>query len=361
MAAIIPKLTSNTSWDGMTLTSQFLYDSGKYSKYSGQQYLYKLFDKQKEENIYGWDERSVHRSSTMYGIELETTHKDGYSDSVYFRMNMNLTKPVAVSKFELTISNIMEVEDEYEYKNPAAITISFITEKNNRYNGSLLFSPNESEGGSKQLDTTTSTRYDSNIGGLVNYDKSEKIKSIEITIQVSAKTQNKPCFVSIQEIQIYDDTPDNGITSTFYINSSAENVLNKSLTEIKSVKYQVWEPFDILHPTLTVRRDDALLDCNYVYIPKFNRYYFATIQVQKGNEMIVSCDIDPLESWKTRGLLDLSVPVIRQENKYNMYITDSKMPFMAKGEKQIVKISGGDNPFLESSQDTGEHFLLNSL
>ncbi len=155
--------------------------------------------------------------------------------------------------------------------------------------------------------------------------------------------------------------PDKGITSTFYINSSAENVLNKSLTEIKSVKYQVWEPFDILHPTLTVRRDDALLDCNYVYIPKFNRYYFATIQVQKGNEMIVSCDIDPLESWKTRGLLDLSVPVIRQENKYNMYITDSKMPFLAKGEKQIVKITGGDNPFLESSQDTGEHFLLNSL
>ena len=155
--------------------------------------------------------------------------------------------------------------------------------------------------------------------------------------------------------------PDKGINSTFYINSSAENVLNKSLTEIKSVKYQVWEPFDILHPTLTVRRDDALLDCNYVYIPKFNRYYFATIQVQKGNEMIVSCDIDPLESWKTRGLLDLSVPVIRQENKYNMYITDSKMPFLAKGEKQIVKITGGDNPFLESSQDTGEHFLLNSL
>ena len=361
MAAIIPKLTSNTSWDGMTLTSQFLYDGGKYSQYSGQEYLYKLFDKRKTDNLSGRNEEMVHRYSTMYGIELETTHKDGYDDSVYFRMNMNLTKPVALIKLEMTIPNITRIEKEYEYKNPYSATISFITEKNHNYSTSLNFTPNESNGGTKQLDTAKATRYDSNIGGKVNYDKSEKIKSIEITIQVSAKTQNKPCFVSIQEIQIYDGTPDNGITSTFYINSSAENVLNKSLTEIKSVKYQVWEPFDILHPTLTVRRDNDLLDCNYVYIPKFNRYYFATVQVQKGNEMIVSCDIDPLESWKTRGLLDLSVPVIRQENKYNMYITDSKMPFLAKGEKQIVKITGGDNPFLESSQDTGEHFLLNSL
>ena len=361
MAAIIPKMTSNTSWDGMTLTSQFLYDQGKYSQWSGQEYLYKLFDKRKTDNLYGRNEEMVHRNSTMYGIELETTHKEGSSDSLHFRINMNLTKPVALIKLEMTIPNITRIESEYEYKNQYDVLVSFITEKNNTYSGLLSLEPNPSDGGTKQLDTAKATRYDSNVGGKVNYDKSEKIKSIDITIRAWADTQNKPCFVSIQEIQIYDGTPDNGITSTFYINSSAENVLNKSLTEIKSVKYQVWEPFDILHPTLTVRRDDALLDCNYVYIPKFNRYYFATIQVQKGNEMIVSCDIDPLESWKTRGLLDLSVPVIRQENKYNMYITDSKMPFLAKGEKQIVKITGGDNPFLESSQDTGEHFLLNSL
>ena len=221
MAAIIPKLTSNTSWDGMTLTSQFLYDQGKYSQYSGHEFLYKLFDKRKENELYGRDERMVHRASTRFGIELETTHKEGYNDSVNFRMNMNLTKPVAVSKFELTIPNIMEVEEVYEYKNPDSVNISFITEKNNRYNGSLSFAPNISEGGTKQLDTTTTTRYDANVGGLVNYDKSEKIKSIEITIQVSAKTQNKPCFVSIQEIQIYDETHENGINSTFFVNSSA--------------------------------------------------------------------------------------------------------------------------------------------
>lgn len=361
MAAIIPKLTSNTSWDGMTLTSQFLYDSGKYSQYSGQEFLYKLFDKRKTDNLNGRDESMVHRISTMYGIELETTHKEGYDDSVYFRMNMNITKPVAVSKFELTIPNITRIENKYEYKNPEAINISFITEKNNRYSGALLFTTNPSEGGTKQLDTTTTTRYDSNVGGLVNYDKSEKIKSIEITIQVSAKTQNKTCFVSIQEIQIYDDTPDNGITSTFFVNSSAENVLNKSLTEIKAVKYQVWEPFDILNPTIIVKRDDALLACNYVYIPKFGRYYFAKVRVEKGNQMVVECNVDPLESWKDKGLMSIRLPIVRQQNKFNMYITDNRVPFLSKGEKQIMKISGGDNPFLTSSQDTGEHFLLNSL
>ena len=192
MAAIIPKLTSNTSWDGMTLTSQFLYDQGKYSQWSGQQYLYKLFDKNKENELYGWDEESVHESSTFSGIELETTHKEGFNDSVNLRMNMNLTKPVAVSKFELTIPNIEMIENEYEYKNPDSVNISFITEKNKRYNSSILFTPTSSEGGTKQLDTTKATTYDAEIGGLVNYNKNEKIKSIEITIQVSAKTQNIP-------------------------------------------------------------------------------------------------------------------------------------------------------------------------
>lgn len=361
MAAIIPKLTSNTSWEGITLTSQFLYDQGKYSQYSRQEDLYKLFDKNKKTDLYGLDERMVHRASTRFGIELETTHKEGYSDSVNFRMNMNLTNPMVISKFELTIPNIMEVEEQYEYKNPDSVNISFITEKNNRYNGSLLFIPTTSEGGTKQLDTTTTTRYDSNIGGLVNYDKNEKIKSIEITIQVSAKTQNIPCFVSIQEIQIYDDRPDTGMDATFYTNTSAENVLNKSLNEIKSVKYQVYEPFNILHPVLILKRDDALLNCNYVYIPKFERYYFATIEIQKGNQMIASCDVDALESWKNKGLMNLQLPIVRQEHKYNMYLTDNKLPFLSKGEKQILRISGGDNPFLASSQDTGEHFLLNSL
>lgn len=219
------------------------------------------------------------------------------------------------------------------------------------------------ENESKNYFIDENTEIDNNGNYMINVDEKE-YNSIVCTFYFNLSNVPVGSYVIASAVILFADVPvqpDNGINSTFYINSSAENVLNKSLTEIKSVKYQVWEPFDILHPTLTVRRDDALLDCNYVYIPKFNRYYFATIQVQKGNEMIVSCDIDPLESWKTRGLLDLSVPVIRQENKYNMYITDSKMPFLAKGEKQIVKITGGDNPFLESSQDTGEHFLLNSL
>ena len=116
-----------------------------------------------------------------------------------------------------------------------------------------------------------------------------------------------------------------------------------------------------MHPVLILRRDDALLNCNYVYIPKFERYYFATIEIQKGNQMIASCDVDALESWKNKGLMNLQLPIIRQEHKYNMYLTDNKLPFLSKGEKQILRISGGDNPFLASSQDTGEHFLLNSL
>ena len=258
------------------------------------------------------------------------------------RYAITFNNPTKIS--QLRISSLNNVSSSYQKPNNITFT---------------MYVKNES----KNYFIDEHTEIDNNGNYMINVVE-EEYTSILCTFYFDLRNVPVGSYVIASSVIPFADVPvqpDKGINSTFYINSSAENVLNKSLTEIKSVKYQVWEPFDILHPTLTVRRDDALLDCNYVYIPKFNRYYFATIQVQKGNEMIVSCDIDPLESWKTRGLLDLSVPVIRQENKYNMYITDSKMPFLAKGEKQIVKITGGDNPFLESSQDTGEHFLLNSL
>ena len=171
-------------------------------------------------------------------------------------------------------------------------------------------------------------------------------------------------YTGFVELQLYSEPepePKSGLYVEGLINRSAENVINKNTDIIKEFVCQIWEPFSILNPTLILKRDDALLACNYVYIPKFGRYYFAKVSVEKGNQMVMECSVDPLESWKDKGLMELSLPIVRQEKEFNMYITDNRVPFLSKGEKQIMKISGGDSPFLTSSQDTGEHFLLNSL
>lgn len=172
-------------------------------------------------------------------------------------------------------------------------------------------------------------------------------------------------WISIAGFQIYGITegPEpskNGADVSCYVNSSSENTINKNITKIKDIKCQIFQPLDILHPTLILRNDNNLLDCNYIYIPKFHRFYFARFITQKGGQMVAECNVDVLESWKDE-LSSLITPIIRQENVYNLYLNDSKMPFSTKGEKQVVKIQGGETPFLTDSQDVGYHYLLNSL
>lgn len=76
---------------------------------------------------------------------------------------------------------------------------------------------------------------------------------------------------------------------------------------------------------------------NYVYLNMFGRYYFVdNIECVRNNLYRIYCSIDVLMSYKEQ-LQDLQVYVTRQENNYNEYLPDEKLPSNSKTFSQIYE------------------------
>lgn len=84
---------------------------------------------------------------------------------------------------------------------------------------------------------------------------------------------------------------------TLYMNSSAQNVVHKSLTSIATVDIELTNNFNLTGGDIRMRRNDNYLGCNYFYIPQFRRYYFCEISVENGAFMIATLKSDALSSF----------------------------------------------------------------
>ena len=88
------------------------------------------------------------------------------------------------------------------------------------------------------------------------------------------------------------------MTINMYINKSDPKKVYKNLQLLReNVTVKVWDDISIENPTLLVKLDSIVPSCNYVYIPSFNRYYFASLQIIEGNKAILSCECDVLKSF----------------------------------------------------------------
>lgn len=115
---------------------------------------------------------------------------------------------------------------------------------------------------------------------------------------------------------------------TFYKCADDPKKINKTLTEIGSLKNITIEPTEtisILRPVLVMAYNSNYLGANYVYISEFNRFYFCTISVSPAQRCVISCIVDPLYSFKT-DLLKIPVTVIRSESAGVNYVPDKQLP-----------------------------------
>lgn len=112
----------------------------------------------------------------------------------------------------------------------------------------------------------------------------------------------------------------------FYKNFSDNRVLNKELHKIKEMENVVRKiDKSIFEPTLEVKKDSALNNCNYVYIENFDRYYFITDIIDiGGNTYRIETKQDVLSSFKD-SILNLTALVKRQEFKRNTQIVDNEL------------------------------------
>ena len=130
-----------------------------------------------------------------------------------------------------------------------------------------------------------------------------------------------------------------------YKNSSENNVIGKSLAQIKSVECNLKNDVSIINPTLVLYYTANIFDSNYCFIPKFNRYYFIDEIVPiTADRCIVKCRVDVLESFKNN-ILNLDCIVDKQEKEIasNKYINDGSFVTTSKQFNRMIEFPNGFN------------------
>lgn len=126
-----------------------------------------------------------------------------------------------------------------------------------------------------------------------------------------------------------------------YTNKSADNVVTKNITLLKSFNGTLRENCSITDPVITVENINNAIAavCNYAFIPQFARYYFVRNITLSGKLWIISMHVDVLASFQTE-LKALNAVIARQEKKYNTYLQDGLFKTYQNPHVNILQFPG---------------------
>lgn len=122
-----------------------------------------------------------------------------------------------------------------------------------------------------------------------------------------------------------------------YTNNSDRKALKKDLVkqyEVNGRAFQFKEPFDILEPVVDLSMDKIeaqggdWTSINYIYLPKFKRYYFAEAQTVANRIIRYKLSVDPLQTYQTQ-LLGSSFMIARSKDKNSQWYIDSERPIQS--------------------------------
>ena len=113
---------------------------------------------------------------------------------------------------------------------------------------------------------------------------------------------------------------------TLYNTSSDPRTLSKALTAIATVNVEIMDNNNTFNPILVLDNPQNYRGINYVCIPHVNRYYFAAVEIVRGQLCNIHCDVDVLMSYaagirNTKVLLDRTA----QNRLSNLYFADDKI------------------------------------
>lgn len=113
------------------------------------------------------------------------------------------------------------------------------------------------------------------------------------------------------------------MTVIFMTNASEPNKVGKQLSNVATFTGTLREAANVCDPTILVEGDvSQVINCNYMYVEEFRRYYFITGIAVTSNELFaVSGHVDVLETYQQQ-IRGLSGIIRRQENSYNLYLDD---------------------------------------
>lgn len=147
------------------------------------------------------------------------------------------------------------------------------------------------------------------------------------------------------------------MTVIFMMNASEPNKVGKQLSNVATFTGTLREAANVCDPTILVEGDvSQVINCNYMYVEEFRRYYFITGIAVTSNELFaVSGHVDVLESYQEQ-IRGLSGIIRRQENSYNLYLDDGifkcyqnphivlkKFPYAFSTYSWVLVIAGNQN------------------
>lgn len=125
-----------------------------------------------------------------------------------------------------------------------------------------------------------------------------------------------------------------------YKNSSSENTVTKQIEELTTLNCILKDETNIYTPTIILELNVSYIDCNYIYIEKFNRYYFVeNVEIKNSViEMSLTCDV--LMSFADE-IKNNECIVARQSYYNNIYMNDDEYPILAKRQSVIKNFPSG--------------------
>lgn len=128
----------------------------------------------------------------------------------------------------------------------------------------------------------------------------------------------------------------------FYVNSSENNKIGKTLNNETVLQGSMRESVDIINPSFNVVENPR--DFNYCYIEEFKRYYFITgIENVRTGLWRVDCIVDVLQTYEDM-ILALTCIIDKQQNISNKYLDDGSWVTENRVFNRIVNFDVG---FLE--------------
>lgn len=138
----------------------------------------------------------------------------------------------------------------------------------------------------------------------------------------------------------------------FCYNASEANIINKTITPVKTKSCIIKGVISHETPVLIVDYDGDICQVNYMQISELGRSYFITdITNLTGSRYEIKGKVDVLESFKT-DILALSCIVDKQQDgNVNMYLDDGSYVYENREFQNVLNFPSGFNT-------TGEYILI---
>ena len=106
-------------------------------------------------------------------------------------------------------------------------------------------------------------------------------------------------------------------------NNSERNRLSKNLSSITTVTGTLKSSTSIMNPVIQIECElTDVTNCNYMYIPTFNRYYFVDDITSITSDIVqFTGHVDVLTTYASQ-IRSNNAIVKRQENRWNLYLDD---------------------------------------